>query len=69
MEASSQLYGPATVRLGKSRAVWAPQSVWTQWRREKFPFLPVGTITWVGGVKRNRKVEDGEERETKKDME
>jgi hypothetical protein len=46
MEVSGQLQAPAALPPGKEplEAGWAPEPVWTQWWREKFP-APVGTQT------------------------
>jgi len=44
MEVSSQIYVPATLTPAKEPPVsigqessWAPELIWTRWRREKFP--------------------------------
>jgi hypothetical protein len=51
MEVSRQLHTPATLPPGKEHPVpiaqeagWAPDPVWTLWRRENFP-TPVGNRT------------------------
>jgi len=48
MEVSGQLYASTALLSGKKSPVpigwetrWAPELVWTQWRREKSLLLPV----------------------------